>query len=145
MIKKILVYLLVTGLLATVPSTEAQQPTKVHRIGYLGGSASAVSDHIEAFRQGLRELGYVEGKNIVIERRYGEGKPDRDRVLAAELVRLKVAVIVTVRSRATRAAKQLQRFPLSWRRILILLAMVSSPASRDLAGTSLDWQPFARR
>ncbi len=61
---------------------------------------------IEAFRQGLRELGYVEGKNIVIEWRYAEGKLDREPALAAELVRLKVDVIVTVGSNATRAAKE---------------------------------------
>ena len=61
---------------------------------------------IEAFRQGLRELGYVEGKNIVIEWRYAEGKPDRLPALAAELVRLKVDVIVTGGPKATRAAKE---------------------------------------
>ena len=75
---------------------EAQQPKKVPRIGFLSAaSASAVSARIEAFRQGLRELGYVEGKNIVIEYRYAEGKLDRLPALAAELVRLKVDVIVT--------------------------------------------------
>ncbi|HEU4345862.1 MAG TPA: ABC transporter substrate-binding protein [Candidatus Binatia bacterium] len=86
---------------------EAQQPKKIPRIGYLGGaSASAVSDRIEAFRQGLRELGYVEGKNIVIEWRYAEGKPDRLPALAAELVLLKVDVIVTSGGAPTRSAKQ---------------------------------------
>jgi len=70
-------------------STGAQQPKKVPRIGFLAAlSLSAVSARIEAFRQGLRELGYVEGKNIVIEWRYAEGKPERMRELAAELVRL---------------------------------------------------------
>ena len=61
---------------------------------------------IEAFRQGLRELGYVEGKNIVVEWRSAEGKPDRLPALAAELVRLKVDVIVTGGPTATRAAKE---------------------------------------
>jgi len=84
---------------------EAQQPTKIPRISYLGGATSNAA-RIEAFRQGLRELGYVEGKNIVIEWRYAEGKPDRERAIAAELVRLKVDVIVTVGSNATRAAKE---------------------------------------
>src|SRR6266487_4550561 len=70
---------------------EAQQPAKVPRIGILhGASASSVAARTEAFRQGLRELGYVEGKNIVIEWRYAEGKADRLPGLAAELVGLKV-------------------------------------------------------
>ena len=86
---------------------EAQQPKKVPRIGFLSGvSPSAISARIEAFRQGLRELGYVEGKNIVIEWRYAEGKLDRLPALAAELVRLKVDVIVTGGPPATRSAKQ---------------------------------------
>ncbi len=86
---------------------EAQQPTKVPRIGFLGAvSPSASSALIEAFRQGLRELGYVEGKNIVIEWRHHEGKLDRLPALAAELVRLKVDVIVTAGPPATRAAKE---------------------------------------
>ena len=86
---------------------QAQQPTKVPRIGYLTAtSPSANSARIEAFRQGLRELGYVEGKNIVIEWRSAEGKLDRLPALAAELVRLKVDVIVTAGPAATRAAKE---------------------------------------
>ena len=88
-------------------SAAAQQPKKVPRIGFLSGvSPSTVSARVEAFRQGLRELGYVEGKNIVIEWRYAEGKPDRLPALAAELVRLKVDVIVSAVRHATRAAKQ---------------------------------------
>ena len=80
---------------------------EIPRIGFLiAASPSAISDRIEAFRQGLRELGYVEGKNIVIEWRYAEGKLDRLPALAAELVRLKVDVIVTAGSSATRAAKE---------------------------------------
>jgi putative tryptophan/tyrosine transport system substrate-binding protein len=58
---------------------QAQQPTKIPRIGYLGGAAASNPARIEAFRQGLRELGYVEGKTIVIEWRYAEGKSDRER------------------------------------------------------------------
>jgi len=83
---------------------QAQQPTKIPRIGYL--VASTTSPRIEAFRQGLRELGYVEGKNIVIEWRYAEGKLDRLPALAAELVRLKVDVIVTRGPLPTRSAKE---------------------------------------
>jgi putative ABC transport system substrate-binding protein len=85
----------------------AQHPTKVARIGYLSSdSPSTIAERIEAFRQGLRELGYVEGKNIVIEWRFAEGKADRLAGLGAELVRLKVEVIVTSGPAATRAAKQ---------------------------------------
>jgi putative ABC transport system substrate-binding protein len=86
---------------------EAQQPTKVPRIGYLTiNSASTQSARIEAFRQSLRELGYIEGKNIVVEWRFGEGKSERVPALAAELVGLKVDVIVTAGGPVTRAAKE---------------------------------------
>src|SRR3989338_231565 len=86
---------------------EAQQPKKVQRIGFLATvPPSAIAARTEAFRQGLRELGYVEGKNIVIEWRYAEGKADRLPGLAAELVRLKVEVIVTAGSTSTRSAKE---------------------------------------
>src|SRR5438093_6919543 len=86
---------------------EAQQPTKIPRIGYLSGSYPSTSPaRREAFRQGLRELGYVEGKNIAIEQRYAEGKFDRLPALAAELVRLKVDIIVTAGPQTTRPAKQ---------------------------------------
>src|SRR5499433_4004271 len=85
----------------------AQQPTKVHRIGYpVSAFPSSTPARIEAFRHGLRELGYVEGKNIVIEPRYAEGKFDRLPALAAELVRLKVEVVVTTGTLVTRAAKE---------------------------------------
>jgi putative ABC transport system substrate-binding protein len=86
----------------------AQQPKKVPRIGYLTASASlsVISARTEAFRQGLHELGYVEGKNVVIEWRSAEGKLDRLPALAAELVRLKVDVIVTSGSMVTRFAKE---------------------------------------
>src|SRR2546425_148493 len=70
---------------------QAQQPTKVPRIGFLAAtSSSAISARVEAFRQGLRELGYVEGKNIVIESRFAEGNLDRLPALAAELISLNV-------------------------------------------------------
>ena len=86
---------------------EAQQPTRIPRIGYLSGSPlSAMAYRIEPFLQGLRELGYTEGKNIIIEWRYAEGKLNRLPGLAAELVRLKVEVIVTGGPGATRPAKE---------------------------------------
>jgi len=85
---------------------QAQQPTKIPRIAHLNASSpSSIPARREAFRQGLRELGYVEGKNIVIEWRYAEGKLDRLSELAAELVRLKVDIIVSSAPTATRSAK----------------------------------------
>jgi len=95
-------------LLALCVSAEAQQSKKVPRIGYLNDSplTTFAGARAEAFRQGLRELGYVEGKNIVIEWRYGDGTPDRSPALAAELVRLKVDVIVTGGEAATRPARE---------------------------------------
>ena len=85
----------------------AQQPAKVPRIAYLSANfASAIADRTEAFRQGLRELGYVEGKDIVIEYRYAEGKLEHLPTLAAELVHLKVDVIVTAGPASTRPAKE---------------------------------------
>jgi putative ABC transport system substrate-binding protein len=94
-------------LLALCSSAKAQHPVKVPRIGYLGAaSASVGAGTIEAFRLGLRELGYVEGKNIVIEWRHHEGKLDRLPALAADLVRLNVDVIITSGPPLTRAAKQ---------------------------------------
>ena len=86
---------------------DAQQPTKVPRIGYLTASSlSVLTDRTDAFRQGLRELGYIEGKNIVIEWRSTEEKADRLPALAAGLVRLKVDIIVTAGPQATRRAKE---------------------------------------
>jgi len=93
-------------LLAPCSTVGAQQPKSVPRIGFLSAaSAAEVAFRTEPFRQGLRELGYVEGKNIVIEYRYAEGKLDRLPALAAELVRLRVDLIVTAGPSATRPAK----------------------------------------
>ena len=94
-------------LLSEPVAADAQQSTKVSRVGLLGGgSASSNAGRIDAFRRGLRELGYVEGKNVVIEQRWAEGKIDRLPALAAELVRLKVDAIVSFGPTVTRAAKQ---------------------------------------
>jgi putative ABC transport system substrate-binding protein len=95
------------GVLIVPLAAEAQQATKVAQIGYLSGpSLSANAARIEAFRQGLRELNYVEGENIIIEWRSTDGKLDRLPALATELVRLKVAVIVTSGGAPTRRAKE---------------------------------------
>jgi ABC-type uncharacterized transport system substrate-binding protein len=82
-------------MLAVAVIADAQQPKKVFRIGYLSsGNPTSESARAEAIRQALRELGYIEGQNIAIEYRFGEGRPDRESGLAAELVRLKVDIIV---------------------------------------------------
>src|SRR5262245_18478081 len=84
----------------------AQQPAKVPRIGVLAGSsASGESPRVEAFRQGLRELGYVEGKNIAIEYRYANARFDKLPALVDELIRLKVDVVVASTTPAVQAAK----------------------------------------
>jgi putative ABC transport system substrate-binding protein len=107
-IKKIVLFGLCSLLLPLCSAVDAQQPTKIPRIGYLSTVSPAVNaTRIEALRQGLRELGYMEGKNIFIEWRYAEGKVDRLPSLAAELVRLKVDLIVTAASPPTRAAREL--------------------------------------
>jgi ABC-type uncharacterized transport system substrate-binding protein len=101
------VWLLTILLFVSFHLAEAQQPTKIPRIRFLfNTSPSPVAARVEAFQQRLRELGYVEGKNIVIEYRYTEGKPDRLPALVAEVVRLKVDVIVTSAPTVTRAAKE---------------------------------------
>jgi putative ABC transport system substrate-binding protein len=96
------------GALATPLALFAQQqPAKLARIGYLGlSSTSSYAGGIEALRAGLRDLGYVENKNLVIESRWAEGKSDRLRELAAELVRVKVDIIVATQTPAIQAAKQ---------------------------------------
>jgi len=120
--RKAVICLLTAALLFTVPFVEAQKPAKIPRIGYLEGGSPATSlSVLEAFRQGLRELGYVEGQNIVIEDRWGEGRNDRLPELAAELVRLKVDVIVTRGDVATLAAKQ------ATSAIPIVMATVGNP------------------
>jgi putative ABC transport system substrate-binding protein len=107
MIERFFSCLLATILLATASIAEAQQSIKFPRIGYLTTTfASEVTGRVEALRQGLRQLGYLDGKNIVIEYRYGEGKPDRLPALAAELIDLKVDLIVTHGFPPARAAKQ---------------------------------------
>jgi putative ABC transport system substrate-binding protein len=97
--------IVVTVVLVSAYFVPAQQPARIHRIGILFPS-SVYSARVEAFRQRLRELGYVEGKNIVIEYRYAEGKRERVPDLAAELVRLKVDVIVTTGAVPVLAAKK---------------------------------------
>jgi putative ABC transport system substrate-binding protein len=94
------------GFLAAPLDAGAQQPGKVYRIGFLSPRSSSDVGRLAAFRQGLRELGYVEGQNIAIESRWAEGEYGRLPGLAAELVRLKVDVIVTYAAPAIQAAKR---------------------------------------
>src|SRR5207244_10733953 len=132
MIKKTVVALAVALvlILTFVTRNEAQQAKKVWRIGFLAATSPSVeAARIEAFRQGLRELGYVEGKNIVIEWRWAEGKFDRLPDLAAELVRLDVDVIVTGGSTSTGAAKQVTTT------IPIVMAQVNDPVGAGLVAS----------
>src|SRR5438045_1280256 len=97
------------GLLAgcEVPQAPGQPATQLHRIGFItGGSLASDAAWIEAFLQGLRELGYMDGQSIAIEYRYGEGKTERFPALVSELVQLNVEAIVVGGATATRAAKQ---------------------------------------
>jgi putative tryptophan/tyrosine transport system substrate-binding protein len=104
--KRSLRLLLIIAMVAPVIIAEAQQPKKLSRIGLLTNTfSSRISASDEAFRQGLRDLGYLEGKNITIEYRYAEGKVDRFPALAADLVRSKVDIIVAGGDPAARAAK----------------------------------------
>jgi len=108
LVRKTMACLSVCALLVA-PSfaVEAQQPTKIPRIGYLSpGDANGSSASVEPFQQGMRELGYIEGKNILVEYRYAEGKLDRIPSLVAELVQLKPEVIVVISLLSIRAAKQ---------------------------------------
>jgi putative tryptophan/tyrosine transport system substrate-binding protein len=105
--KRLALWLLATLFLANVSLADAQQTGKVPRIGFLSTtSASNIANNLEAFRQGLRESGYIEGKNIIIEYRWAEGKLDRLPELAAELVSLGVDIIVTGGTPPVLAAKK---------------------------------------
>jgi len=106
MMRKINVLTLCALLFALCSSASAQQPKKVPRIGYLSTTDPAAETiRSEPFRAALRELGYIEGQNIAIEYRYAEGKVDRFSALAAELVRLKVDIILVTGDRSIKAAK----------------------------------------
>ena len=109
-----LILALILGSLVAPLTAGAQPAAKAPRIGALHpGAPTAVSHLVEAFKQGLRENGYVEGQNIVVERRYGEARADRISELAAELVRLKVDMIVVSTDAAIAAVKrQTQTIPI---------------------------------
>jgi len=122
-------WLLATFFLTTAPLAEAQQPKKVPRIGYVI-NRSGPMQFDEAFRRGLRELGYVEGQNITVDYRWGEGKEERLPDMMAEIVRLKPDVVVTAGTPAVLAAKNATR--------TVPIVMANSPdAVRDGLVTSL--------
>ena len=128
--KNITVLNLCAMLFALCLPAEAQQTGKVPRIGFLGAaSASALTGQLDAFRQGLRELGYIEGKNIVVEHRYADGKVDRVPELAAELVGLKVDVIVTYQTPSVLALKKASAT------IPIVFAMLSFPIENGIVAS----------
>jgi putative tryptophan/tyrosine transport system substrate-binding protein len=104
---RLVIRLLATVVLATVSLAQGQQPTKrIPRVGFLSlNTASVQKDRVEAFRQALRKLGYVEGQNIIIDYRFADGNSERLPGLAAELVALKVDVMVTAGNSATAPAK----------------------------------------
>jgi len=127
--KKITTLVLGAMLLALSVPSEAQQPGKIPRLAYLS-LRSGPSSNREAFKQGLRELGYIEGQTITIAYRHGGGNPDRFPALAAELVRLKVDVIVSASAAAVLALKQVTGT------IPVVFAAVSDPIGAGLV-TSL--------
>jgi putative ABC transport system substrate-binding protein len=125
--KKITVLALCAMLFALCFPAQAQQPKKVRRIGYLSyGSVEIEKSSLAALQQGLRELGYVEGKNIVVEGRYAEGRSERFPELLAELIGLKVDVLVVAGDPAAHAAKKATS--------TIPIVIVTSP---DPVGTGL--------
>jgi putative ABC transport system substrate-binding protein len=116
-----------TTLLAMPLTGEAQNARKIYRVGYLGNSSASLEPNlVEAFRQGMRELGYVEGKNLVIEFRWAEGRYDRFANLVTDLIHLPVDVIVTAGTPGTLAAKN------ATRTIPVVMAV-----SGDAVGTGL--------
>jgi putative ABC transport system substrate-binding protein len=126
----IIVFWLVALALAPFRQAEAQQPKKMPRIGYLEtGSPSSAKEVVEALQQGLRDLGYIEGQNIVIEHRYAEGMAERLPNLATELVQLKVDIIVVSGSPSTQAAKN------ATKTIPIVMTNVNDPVGIGLVAS----------
>ncbi len=136
--RAVLLVTLALGFLGAPHAADAQQATKVHRIGVLSPASppSGPAPSLEAFRQGLRELGYIEGQNILIEYRWAEHRFERLPRLAAELVHLKVDVIVALAAEAIRAPKQATRLipivmPISGDPVAAgLVASLARPAER---------------
>ncbi len=125
-----LVLALMAGALSAPLASFAQQPAKIARVGFLhAASAQGTEAQLQAFRDGLRELGYVEGKNLQLEVRWGEGKLERLPALAAELVQLKVDVIVAAASPSVVAARE------ATRTIPIVMPVSSDPVGDGLVAS----------
>ncbi len=121
---------LALGLLAAPPATAAQQPAKVSRIGFLQPGSASVNRHFaDAFRQGLHDFGYVEGQNIAIEYRWADGRAERLPELAAELVRLKVDVLVVSSTPGGLAAKK------ATQTIPVVMVAVGDPVGTGLVAS----------
>ena len=121
--------LVLACLLAAIAVASAQPPAKVVRVGYLSDATLAVKGPlIRAFLQGMRDLGYVEGQNLVMEYRFAEGSYDRLPSLAAELIQTKPDVILTSASAAARAAKQ------ATATIPIVMVAIANPVGQGLVG-----------
>jgi putative tryptophan/tyrosine transport system substrate-binding protein len=127
--KSLMLIMIALVILAREIVAEAQQPKKVPHIGYLSSSAAYNSPRSNAFREGLRDLGYVEGKNISVEYHYAEGKLSGLPDLAAELVRLKVDLIIAAADPAVRAAKQ------ATKTIPIVFVGVSDPVGQGFVSS----------
>jgi putative ABC transport system substrate-binding protein len=133
--KTTFIRLLLTFFLTTASITEAQQTKSIPRIGYLSrdlhpsDSRAPAPRNLEAFREGLRQLGYVEGKNIIIEYRYGDGRSERMPALAEELIRLNVAIIVADSYGAASAAKKVSAT------IPVIMAGGADPTETGLAAS----------
>ena len=105
--RRALLFIITLGVLLGSLAAQAQQSSNVYRIGFLGNSTAVLEANLVGpFREGLRDLGYVEGRNVLIEYRWAEGKYDRFPALIGELLALKVAVIVTAGTPATLAVKK---------------------------------------
>jgi putative tryptophan/tyrosine transport system substrate-binding protein len=130
----------VGALLAVPRPVEAQQATKIAHIGMLlpGVATDPSEPYVGAFRQGLRDLGYVEGRNLVVEIRYAEGQQERLPNLVAELLRLKIDVLVTAATRPTRAAQE------ATNTVPIVMADVGNPIAAGFV-TSLPARPQHHR
>jgi len=128
--KKFVCSLLAVLILASASISEAQQPGKVYRIGTLDGGFPTGRAHLwDAFRQRLRELGYVDGKNLILEQRWTEGKREQLAGLVEELIRLKVDLIVTASTGPALAAKK------ATSTIPIVMASQSDPVGTGLVAS----------